>query len=162
MEAKPPPPVAAILATDSVPEPPLEDGKPEEKPSDPLVRPEELLEHLGLQPEVAAQGVVTIVPDPGVDEAVADARTFTGPPPDRTQGNPIDASELAETYPHAVISAIAAAACSSAGATRGSTSSVDLESEAHSTNASGPDLVEDLDDFDDVDWENGHSLSSNS
>ena len=44
MEAKPPLPAAAVLATDSGPEPAPEDGKPEEKPNNPFLTPEQRAE----------------------------------------------------------------------------------------------------------------------
>ena len=55
--------------------------------------------------------------------------------------------ELIELHPHAAITAIAAVACSSTGATRGSTSSVDLESAERSTDIGEPDDEVNEEDF---------------
>ena len=53
--ASPPPaPASAILESDSSPEAAPEDGKPEEKPSQPLVRAAELVEQLHLGPSTGS------------------------------------------------------------------------------------------------------------
>ena len=130
-EASSPPPMANIFAEESVAEPPPEDGKPEEKANEAKIRPEELIEQLSLKPVVFH---------------AASAQTGIAKP---------DAVDLIRSHPHA---AIAALACSSTGATRGTGSTLDLDSSARSTDTGEPNEEDDLDDFDDGDWDTGTLL----
>ena len=106
----PPLPAAAILEEESYPEPAPEGVEPEEKPNGPLIRPEELIEQLSLEPPNPLFTPVA---------AWADIEPVSKP----------DVVDLIRVHPHAAI----AAACSSTGATRGSDSYMELDLSGRST-----------------------------